>query len=141
MKNEKIWQKTLNESEKVEYEFSVAKGYKRFVLVMSIFWGALTFGVFFVIGMIYRWHLKFNAYALTEKRILIHTGWLSTKSTSISYDKIIEISVSESFINRKFTNSGNLVIKTSGIGHDIILKYIETPYEVKKMIDRLSHRA
>jgi uncharacterized membrane protein YdbT with pleckstrin-like domain len=85
--------------------------------------------------------LDFNAYALTEKRILIHTGWLSTKSTSISYDKIIEISVSESFINKKFTNSGNLVIKTSGIGHDIILKYIEAPYEVKKMIDRLSHKA
>ncbi len=139
MKYEKIWQKTLNENEKVEYEFSIAKGYRKFILIESI----VFLFVFFtgIIGLIYYWRLQFNHYALTEKRILIHTGWLSTKSVSINYDKIIELSVSESFINRKLTKSGNLVIKTSGLGHDIVLKNIESPYEVKKMIDRLSHKA
>ncbi len=155
MKYEHIWRKTLNESEKVEYEFSVAKGYKNLVLYNAIAWGVLwclvaiaspfflIIGILsFIIGAIAYWYLGLNAYAFTSKRVLIHTGWLSTSATSINYDKIMEISVSEPFIQRLMTKSGNLVIKTAGyVGHDIVLKSIEAPYEIKKTLDRLSHQS
>ena len=139
MKYEKIWQKTLNESEKVEYEFSVAKGYRKLLLITGLV--TLIFGGFGIIFLILYWYSGLNAYAFTNKRILVHTGWLSTKSTSINYDKIVEVSVSEGFIDRVFAKSGNLAIKTSGLGHDIVLKNIESPYETKKILDRLSHHA
>ena len=146
---EKIWKKTLNDSEKVEYEFSVAKGYR---LLGLIVWGLVgvvllisghqSLGFLFIlIAIINYWYLGFNAFALTDKRVLIHTGWLSTKSTSINYDKIVEVSVEERFISRIASKSGNLLIKTGGFGHDVTLKNIESPYEVKKTLDRLSHNA
>jgi uncharacterized membrane protein YdbT with pleckstrin-like domain len=146
MRYEQIWRKTLNENEKVEYEFSVAKKQRILVLVIWAIIGVIflfSFPVvsilFVAFGLIHYWYLGLNAYAFTNKRLLVHTGWLSTKSTSINYDKIIEVSVDEPFLNRTITNSGNLVIKTGGFGHDVVLRNIESPYEVKKTLDRLSH--
>ncbi len=146
MQYEEIWKKTLNTSEKVEYEFSVAPKYKIAVLVAWIVIGLICMlmspGIimlFLIAGGIHYWSLGLNAYAFTGKRVLVHTGWLSTSSTSINYDKIVEVSVDESYLNKAFTKSGNLIIKTAGLGHDIILKNIETPYEAKKTLDRLSH--
>ncbi len=146
MKYEQIWQKTLNESEKVDYEFSVAQGYR---IAIAVVWGIVglimmvnpVFGVIILgAGTLHYWSLGLNAYAFTSKRVLVHTGWLSTKSTSINYDKIVEVSVSESYLKKAITKSGNLVIKTAGLGHDIVLKNIGTPYEAKKILDRLSHQ-
>jgi membrane protein YdbS with pleckstrin-like domain len=148
MKYEQIWRKTLNDNEQVEYEFSVADKYRRLILItwsligliMAITSPIIT--IFFILfGVIHYWYLGINAYAFTSKRVLIHTGWLSTKSTSINYDKIVEVSVQEGYLNRTFTNSGTLVIKTAGIGHDIVLNSIASPYEAKKTLDRLSHHS
>lgn len=147
MHYEKIWQKTLNDSEKVEYEFSTGPKFRKFILIYLIVIGVLflvaglpTFGVLLaLIGVFNYWRLGLNAYAFTSKRVLVHTGWLSTNSTSINYDKIVEVSVQESFLARQMGKVGNLIIKTGGFGHDIILRNIETPYEVKKTLDRLSH--
>ena len=146
MKYEEIWKKTLNDSEKVDYEFSVAPRYRMAVLIVWAVIGLVmllsspAFGVIvFAFGALHYWKLGLNAYAFTSKRVLVHTGWLSTKSTTINYDKIVEVSVDESYFKKALTNSGNLVIKTAGLGHDIILKNIATPYEAKKTLDRLSH--
>lgn len=145
MNYEHIWKKTLNDSEKVEYEFSIASRHRKLVLIIWLFFGVITLIMpslglpLIIIGIIHYWYLGLNAYALTSERVLIHTGWISTQSTSIGYDKIVEVSIQEPFLNRVITKSGNLVIKTAGLGHDVILRNIQTPYEVKKTLDRLSH--
>ncbi len=146
MRYEHIWKKTLNENEKVEYEFSVAPKQRKLFLGLWVVLGLLSFlmtsviGVpLIIVGLLGYWTMGLKAYALTTKRVLIHTGWISTNSTSINYDKIVEVSIEEPFLNRLLTSSGSLVIKTAGLGHDVTLKNIESPYEVKKTLDRLSH--
>ena len=68
--------------------------------------------------------------------MLIHRGWLSTKTISIDYHKITDVVVEEGFWYRKFTHTGNLIIDTPGMsGDDIVLKYVENPYELKKKLD------
>ena len=154
MDYQKLWQKTLNESEKVEYEFGVAPRFKknnyRAFTVLTILFLIPTIAMPFFLILFIPWlvivacayvNFRFTVYALTDRRILVHKGWLSTKTTAIRYEKIVEISVIESFLNRKITQSGNVVIQTSGIGHDFTLFNVESPYEVKKMIDRLSRKA
>ena len=94
-----------------------------------------------ICGYIHYEYLRVTAYAFTDKRLLVHTGLFSTKSTSINYNKIIEVSVDEPFFSRTLTSSGNLVVKTGGFDHDVTLRNIESPYEAKKMLDRLSHHA
>ena len=79
-----------------------------------------------------------NAYAFTNKRILIHQGWLSTKLTSIDYYQITDTYVLEPFLARVFTKSGHLVVNTAGTSlFEVYLRYVDSPYEVKKKLDLL----
>lgn len=150
----KIWEKTLGEGEKVEYEFSIGGRYRVF---MILFWLVLSlplllvlsFLEFFIFGLgiitfftalfYYGFYVKkANAYAFTNKRMLIHKGWLSTSLISIDYQKITDTFVSEPFFDKLFTHTGSLTVNTAGTsGPEVVLKHIETPYEVKKKLDQI----
>lgn len=142
-----IWQKTLSNQEEVQYEFSLGKRYR---IGMFLFFGIISILICFLkvwLGIIallavatyYLWYLKTaNAYALTNKRVLIHKGWLSTKMISVDYDKITNVTVDEPFVSKIFFKTGSLVIDTAGTGgKEIVLKNIEQPYEVKRKLDDL----
>jgi len=158
-KYSKIWKKVLEANEEVKYEFSIGKKYRSlaiiiigiltlFVLLSGIF---LSFKVkwlgYTVIGIgvlvflsalfYFGWYLKIaNLYAFTNKRVLIHQGWLSTKLISIDYDKITDVSVIEPFWERIITNTGFFIINTAGTSsREVILAHVENPYEVKKQLD------
>lgn len=146
MNYEKIWQKTLGSDEKIEHEFSIGDKYIKFKL---IFWGiiciplllALGLGVlvFLFILFYFAFYLKAaNAFAFTNKRVLVHRGWLSTHTISVDYSKITDIHVMEPFFDRVLTHTGNLAIITAGSTTDqIVLQHISDPYEVKKKLDTL----
>lgn len=140
-----IWDKTLSKDERVEYEFSVGARYITFSLIM---WGIISLpfvlaivGVFvFLIALFYFgfYVKKANTYAFTNKRVLIHRGWLSTHMISVDYSKITDVHVSEGFFQRLLTHTGTLAIVTAGSTSDqIVLKNIESPYELKKKLDHL----
>lgn len=149
MKYEKIWQKTLSGDEKVEYEFSVGGRYIKFGLIV---WGiislpflfAMGFGIFiFLIALFYyAFYLKAaNAYAFTNKRVLIHRGWLSTHTISVDYSKITDVHIREPFFDRIITHTGNIAVITAGTTVDqIVLQHINAPYEVKKKLDSLKDK-
>jgi hypothetical protein len=159
MKYEAVWKKTLNEDEKIIREFSIGNRYLRWRFWLSgiLFTLLMIWLLFFpfvgipIILLVWAWCWFFyrfylppaRAYALTDKRILIHRGWLSTNATSIRYGSVVEISVREPFLARKFTGTGDISIKTSGRGHigplgkhDIYLTHVDTPYEIKKAIEK-----
>jgi membrane protein YdbS with pleckstrin-like domain len=70
--------------------------------------------------------------------VVVHKGWLSSNTTTIDYDKIVEVSVNEPFTERQAYGSGNIKIKTAGsIVHDVTLAHINAPYEIKKKLDQL----
>ena len=148
-KYEKIWKKVLSADEKVEYEFSVGERYTKFGLIV---WGIISLFFLFVMGLgiliflvalfYYGFYLKTaNVYAFTNKRVLIHRGWLSTHMVSVDYSKITDIHVMEPFFDRIITHTGHIAIITAGTTNDqILLQHINIPYEVKKKLDSLKDK-
>lgn len=149
MKYKDIWQKTLADDEKVEYEFSIGEQYLK---VMFIIWtvisvlllplGGVGILVFAYIAFKYKFYLKVaNAYALTNKRIIIHKGWLSTSTTSVDYGRITDVHVYEPFIDRVFTKTGNFAVSTAGTNSfEIVVHHVDNPYELKKKLDILKDK-
>lgn len=152
MQYEKIWKKVLNPDEKVEYEFSIGNRYKMFYLILCCIIGViLLFSSSYFIGIIiigaaifhFVFYLKWaNAYAFTNKRIVIYRGWLSTELTSIDYDKITDVIVEEPIVDKLITSTGHLIINTAGAGFSELkqnqkLEHIENPYETKKKLDEI----
>ncbi|MCL4417347.1 MAG: PH domain-containing protein [Actinobacteria bacterium] len=146
LKYENIWKKSLSDGERIEYEFSISSRYRKIYLIL---WGVISipflfgFGLGIVIFLIalfyYGYYLKVaNAFAFTNKRVLAHKGWLSTKMISADYSKITDVFVEEPILDKIITHTGHLALNTAGTGiHEIVLKHIENPYEVKKKLDSL----
>lgn len=148
MKAKKIWEKILSPDEKIEYEFSLGKRYINFARFCWIILGIpllFLFGVgiiFILFGLFWGWYLRrSNNYALTNKRILILKGWLSTHLISIEYDMITDIRVFQPFFEKMIFNTGKIVINTAGTDRpEIILTKIENPYQVKQKLYTLSEK-
>ena len=150
MSYKKIWDKTLSSDEKLEYEFSIGSRYRTLgIIVWSVlsllllFVGGLGVLVFLIALFYYGFYLKVaNAYAFTDKRVLIHRGWLSTNTTSVDYHKITDVHIEEPLFDRLITKTGNIAINTAGSNaKEISLQHVELPYEVKKKLDALKDRA
>jgi uncharacterized membrane protein YdbT with pleckstrin-like domain len=155
MNYKEIWDKTLANNETIEYEFSISKIYRFFNLIIfslaaailaipvlmyeiklgSIFLVAELLAIIFIFGF----YLKIaNAYALTNKRVLIHRGWLSTDTISINYERICNVGVVDPFFERILMNSGDLHIDSAAAPHqEIILKHIDSPYQVAKKLEEI----
>ena len=134
----------MGADEIVEFEFSIGDRYRKVGLIIWTIISlplALFAGLGFLFFLMALFHFGFylkvaNAYAFTNKRVLIHRGWLSTRITSIDYSKITDVHVYEPFFDRIITHTGNFVINTAGTNvHEVVLQHIEKPYEVKKRLD------
>lgn len=144
-----IWSKVLREDEKVNYEFSIGKRFRMLGLIpVGIFGLPFLFAVpplgliIILIGVFYfDYYLKVaNAYALTDTRILIHRGWLSTDTISVEYKNITDIRVKEPFIERLLAKTGEISINTAGSGAtEIVLKHIQAPYELRKRLEKIKN--
>ncbi|HNV96901.1 MAG TPA: PH domain-containing protein [bacterium] len=148
MNYKKIWDKTLSINEKIEHEFSVGLGYIFWGLILAfIFCIILIFSrmiylglfIFLFLSFYFLFYLKIsNAYAFTNKRILIHRGFLSTSVISIEYSKITDIRIYESFIDKTFTQTGSLHINTAGTSKiEVSLYHVDNPYKLKQTLDNL----
>ena len=141
-----VWQKLLGEDEKIEYEFSIAKRYRVFGIIL---WTMLSLPLIVIFGLgivtflvalfYYGFYVRAaNAYAFTNKRVLIHKGWLSTKTISIDYARITDVHVNEPFFDRLITHTGDLAINTAGTTEkEVLLRHIQRPYDVRKKLDSL----
>jgi len=148
--HQKIWDKILSSNEKVEFSFSIGNSYRKFYLIL---WAIICAPLLFAFGMgiivyafvyfYYGFYLKVaNVYAFTNKRVLIHRGWLSTQTNSIAYDKITDIVVSENFVDRVLTKTGGIALNTAGTSHyEGSLRFIENPYQIKKKLEEIINKA
>ncbi len=138
------WQKVLSKDEIIKEEFSISNRYINiwggfWTIVLGIFTLALLgLGAIFPAFYYFFYLKKANIYAFTNKRVLIHRGWLSTNLTSIDYNKITDVFVSESFFQRLLTKSGTIAINTAGSGgEEVVLYNVANPYKLKKLLDEL----
>ncbi|MDD4289968.1 MAG: PH domain-containing protein [Patescibacteria group bacterium] len=148
MNYKKIWDKTLSINEKIEHEFSIGQGYIFWAMfLVSILCAILIFSkiiylgflIFLFLSFYFLFYLKIaNAYAFTNKRILIHRGYLSTGVISIEYSKITDVRIYEPFIHKIFTQTGNLYINTAGTPEiEVSLYHVDNPYKLKQILDNL----
>ena len=145
----KTWNKVLGAGETVEHEFSLSP---RFIYVNIFFWffvGLATVWIYgagfilfalalFYFGFYLRWA---NHFAITNKRVIIHRGWLSTHMTSADFPQITDIAVEQSLTERLLYGSGKILINTAGsAAYEIILTNIGNPYEVKRQLSLAMER-
>lgn len=149
MEYQKIWDKVLGEGEEVKHEFSISS---RYLTTWFIIWAVIGFFVWigseaFMSGVIIAgiaavyllvYKKKSHAYAFTDRRVVIHVGWLSTKVISIDYDKITDVKIAEPFFDKIISKTGVFQISTAGTGSPPVrFNHIDRPYELKKKLDSL----
>ncbi len=157
----KIEQQLLAPNEEIRYQFGIGMFYAQMTIAPFIVFGILCLisagfitdpplisivlgllGIFLIIMGLLFGHYYNTAfkYIFTNRRIIIHNGWLSTKTASLDYDKITDIRVIQDYWEKIFYQTGTLTIDTAG-GPDndeaIILKNINSPYQVKQILDTL----
>lgn len=162
MNYQNIWKKLLNTNEQLQYEFSVSGVFRSlslaFWLALSLFIGVIGLLVFsltieIAVGAVivlsfFGWFYfifylpRANAYCLTDKRVIIHRGWLSSAAISMFYGRITDITVMQTVWQKLITNDGTVMVNSAGAaGHEIVLYNIHNPYNIKQRIGNLTETA
>lgn len=146
----------LGEGERIECEFSLSPRYLNFNLLtwsvigfVVLFLGFIFLPLYFVgvaifiagffhFGLYLRWA---NMFAFTNKRILIHRGWLSTSMMSIDYSQVTEVEARQGFIEKLMYHSGTLMINTAGSSdQEAVITNIPDPYTLKQQLTDLMEK-
>lgn len=162
----KVLEKILNSGEEIKYQFSFGERYLKIMKIATITIGsfillAIGVAIFLIFNIskiiilaiiaipltllilysliYFDWYLKrANIYVITNKRILIHKGWLSTRLISADFNQITDIKVVQPFLDRLIYKAGVLKINTAGMeAHPIILFHIEDPYKIKRKLNEI----
>lgn len=162
----KVLEKILNSGEEIKYQFSFGERYLKIMKIATIAIGsfillAIGVAIFLIFNIskiiilaiiaipltllilysliYFDWYLKrANIYVITNKRILIHKGWLSTRLISADFNQITDIKVVQPFLDRLIYKAGVLKINTAGMeAHPIILLHIEDPYKIKRKLNEI----
>lgn len=162
----KVLEKILNPNEEIKYQFSLGERYLKITKIITISIGSLVLliiglfvlPIFNVSGIIifliiaillvllilfslfyFNWYLKIaNIYIITNKRVLVHRGWLSTRLISADFYQITDTKVHQPFVDKVIYRTGILKINTAGMeAHPIILSHIESPYKVKRKLNEI----
>jgi hypothetical protein len=161
--NARVVEKILSPNEEIKYQFSLGERYLKIKKIMTIVLGfivLLSIGllinhffeidiriIILIIGALlvllilislfyFDWYLKrANIYLITNRRIIIHRGWLSAFSKSVDFRQITDIKIIQSFTDRIIFNMGTLKINTAGMEDYAIIFYcVEDPYNIKTKI-------
>ncbi|MDD5415486.1 MAG: PH domain-containing protein [Candidatus Daviesbacteria bacterium] len=164
-KQKKAFRKYLSEDEELVLVTSLSKAYIRSKFILNLLFPGMLFlglglgvGWFFNIGRIWALVLGLgfmflsailktmhvyhaNRYLLTTRRVIIKKGLFSVKLTAALFDKITNLVVDQSIIDRLLLHHGTIVVNTAGVSKgEIILKYVDSPMELKNLLERLINR-
>jgi uncharacterized membrane protein YdbT with pleckstrin-like domain len=142
-KKKYLWEKVLAPDEKLLAEYTISSKLRKFTAITFGILGILTIfifvGIIFLAIAAYWWFLSESkySYGITNKRILLHEGIISSKLVSVKFEKITDVSVSQSITDKMF-GVGSIKYNTAGGGsHEIIMQYIENPFEAKRNIEKI----
>lgn len=133
-----------NNNEYFNYQGMTLEAEKETASNNWIIWTAVIFFFLIVIPVLGFYHLYYlrisNEYFFTNQRILIKKGWISTKTISIHYNRITDISVTQNMLDR-ILRIGTMAISTAGSeGYEVTLKHISKPYLLKKRLFSLKEQ-
>lgn len=93
--------------------------------------------IIFILWLTYdilRWRQK--KYTLTSQRIIVQSGIIRRRKSFIHYDKIQDVVVSQSLVDR-LLSAGDMEVYGGHEGTTLILEDIPNPLEVENVINRL----
>ena len=129
----KFIERTLPENEEIELPITFHWTHLFFAWLSLFFLGWLLIGIFiFIARYIEKWTTE---RALTNKRLIIKRGLISRKTEEISCNRIEEVNLSQTVIQR-ILGSGDILIRGVGAG-EIFLRNIDDPIGVQKKINQL----
>ncbi|MBI2607948.1 MAG: PH domain-containing protein [Candidatus Doudnabacteria bacterium] len=143
MTHQRLWQQHLGRDEQVVFEFSISDRFRNVNLLIAalvsiplLFAFGLGIITFVAAWFILSFYLKVsNIYCLTDRRIIIHRGWLSTNTISIDYDRITDVTIIQPFFEWLLFKSGSIYVNTAGLEvHEIKLPHIDQPNLLKQKI-------
>ncbi|MCX7779051.1 MAG: PH domain-containing protein [Patescibacteria group bacterium] len=152
LSEKEIQTKIILSNEKILAQFGIAKTYVHFWIVLGVliliismlislffisdFWLAILLGLA-IIGYAFYLSLAYF-YFLTDQRIIFYYRFFHTHLVSINYKDITDLNVRESFFEKIFFDSGNLVINTAGTPQEeIIFLHIAQPHLIKRKIEEI----
>ena len=150
MHYQSVWDKNLTRDERILHEFSISSQFRNLNLLLAglisipllFAWGLglLTFLIaWFMLGFYLK---KSNAYCLTNRRLIVQRGWLSTKTISVDYNRITDVIVHQNFFEWLLYKTGTLFVNTAGLEtHEVTLPHLADPYALKKKIFELMDQA
>lgn len=164
-KQKNAFKKYLSEDEELVLVTNLSKAYIRSKFILYLFFPGVIFfglglGAGWLLGLGKIWALSLgitlmvlsallktmhvyhaNRYLLTTRRVIIKKGLFSVKLTTALFDKITNLVVDQSIIDRLLLHHGTIVVNTAGVSKgEIILKYVDYPMELKNLLERLINR-
>ncbi len=139
------WNKVLTRGEEIKLDFGPGEKYlhRGFLIGMSlgILTAILIIGIFFLLYTLFYFKFYLSQafrYAFTNKRVLIHQGWLSRNLTSVDFNKITDIQVRDNVIEKWLFNTGAIIINTAGTGQaEVLIDKVENPHAIKQRLENL----
>ena len=106
--------------------------------ICGLFWMFLVLGILFglfplPVFLIYWLYLKSIAWYVTNKRIILKSGLLSTSTSEIGCDRIGEIQSRQGAFLDKLFGTASLTVNDTGM-NNIKLQFVGNPEDVKKVI-------
>jgi len=124
---------TLPDNETIEMEISFHWTHTLFAWLALVFLGWLIVGIFVFISMyIEKWTTE---RALTNKRLVIKRGLISRKTEEMSFNRIEEVNLNQSILQR-ILGAGNIRVTGTGSGQ-VIMKNIDNPLAVQKKLNEV----
>ncbi|OGE18621.1 hypothetical protein A3J19_04045 [Candidatus Daviesbacteria bacterium RIFCSPLOWO2_02_FULL_41_8] len=164
-KQKNTFKKYLSEDEELVLITGLSRAFIRSKFVMYMLFPGMLFlglglGLGWVLGLDKMWALGLgtvgmllsatvktmhiyhaNRYLFTTRRIIIKKGLLSVKLTAALYDKITNLVVDQSFMDRLLLHHGTIVVNTAGVSKgEIVLQFVDYPLELKNLLERLINR-
>lgn len=164
-KQKDTFKRYLSEDEELVLVTGFSKAYTRSKFIIYIlFPGMLFFGLGLGLGWIFGldkiWALVLglglmilsatlktmhifhaNRYLLTTRRVIVKKGLFSVKLTAALFDKITHLEVDQSITDRLLLHHGTIIVNTAGLNKgEITLKFVDSPMELKNLLERLINR-
>ncbi|XDZ70843.1 PH domain-containing protein [Alphaproteobacteria bacterium LSUCC0744] len=129
----KFIKSTLPDNETIEMEISFHWNHTLVAWLYLLFLGWLIIGVFLFISMyLEKWTTE---RALTNRRLILKHGFIRRKTEEISFNRIEEVNLSQSILQR-ILGSGDIRVTGTGAG-EIMLKNIDSPLDVQTKVNEL----
>ena len=129
----KFIKSTLPENETIEMEISFHWTHALIAWLDLVFLGWLLVGIYlFVLMYIAKWTTE---RALTNRRLVIKRGLISRQTEEISFNRIEEVNLNQSILQR-ILGSGDIRVTGTGSG-EVVMKNIDDPLGVQKKINEV----